>query len=202
MDRVSDSRFKGRRFESRRRQILFLFIEKFTKYFQTFIYILAGLSLCVICICQVNACISQFDLLLSTYSKWQYNDQFPPYVVYMCIAHFHITHFPNLIILIVTKFMLTISEQISNHASWEDITVIFHVNPMCIYLFAKHQSQFLLNLSAPMFSKWNIFIFMVSIDRISRRNFDMPWQTVAHLSVASSTHLSRSEFSKSHLLSS
>ena len=137
VDRVSDSRFKGRRFESRRRQILFfLFIEKFTEYFQTFIYILARLSLCVICICHVNACISQFDLLLSTHSKWQYNDQFPPYVVYMYIAHFHITHFQNLIILIVTKFMLTASEQISNHASWEDLTVIFHVNPMCIYPFA------------------------------------------------------------------
>ena len=47
----------------------FLFIENFTKYFQTFIYILARLSLWVICICQVNACISEFDLLLSTYSK-------------------------------------------------------------------------------------------------------------------------------------
>ena len=101
MDRVSDSRFRGRRFESRRRQILFLFIEKFTEYFQTFIYILARLSLCVICICQVNVCISEFDLLLSTYSKWLYNDKFTPYLVYMYIAHFHITHFPNLIILIV-----------------------------------------------------------------------------------------------------
>ena len=30
----------------------------------------------------------------------------------------------------------------------------------------------------------------------------MPWQTVPHLSVPSSTHLSRSEFSKSHLLCS
>ena len=47
----------------------FLFIEKFIDYFQTFIYILARLSLCVFCICQVNACISEFDLLLSTYSK-------------------------------------------------------------------------------------------------------------------------------------
>ena len=36
----------------------FLFTEKFTEYFQTFIYILARLSLCVIRICQVNACIS------------------------------------------------------------------------------------------------------------------------------------------------
>ena len=44
--RTPDSR--GRRFESRRRQILFL--EKFTEYLQTFIYILARLSLCVICI--------------------------------------------------------------------------------------------------------------------------------------------------------
>ena len=35
---------------SRRRQILFLFIEKFTEYVQTFVYILARLSLCVICI--------------------------------------------------------------------------------------------------------------------------------------------------------
>ena len=109
----------------------FLFTEKFTECFQTFIYILARLSLCVICICQVNACISEFGLLLSTYSKWLYNDQFPPYLVYMYIAHFHITHFPSLIILIVTKFMLNVSGQISNHASWEDLTVIFHVNPMC-----------------------------------------------------------------------
>ena len=38
----------GRRFESRRRQILFVFIEKSTEYIQTFIYILARLSLCVI----------------------------------------------------------------------------------------------------------------------------------------------------------
>ena len=85
---------------------------------------------------QVNACISEFDLLLSTYSKWLYNDQFWPYLVYMFMAHFHITHFPNLIILIVTKFMLHVSQQISNHASWEDLIVIFHVNPMCIYPFA------------------------------------------------------------------
>ena len=66
---------------------------------------------------QVNACISEFDLLLSTYSKWLYNDQFPPYLVYRYMAHFHITHLPNLIILIVTKFMLHVSKQISNHAS-------------------------------------------------------------------------------------
>ena len=66
---------------------------------------------------QVNACISEFDLLLSTYSKWLYNDQFRPYLVYMYMAHFHITHFPKLIILIVTKFMLHVSQQISNHAS-------------------------------------------------------------------------------------
>ena len=50
VDRALESRFSGRRFESRRRQILFLFIEKFTEYIQTFIYILARLSLCVICI--------------------------------------------------------------------------------------------------------------------------------------------------------
>ena len=68
---------------------------------------------------QVNTCISEFDLLLSTYSKWLYNYQFRPYLVYMYMymAHFHITHFPNLIILIVTKFMLHVSQQISNHAS-------------------------------------------------------------------------------------
>ena len=58
-----------------------------------------------------------FSLLLSTYSKWLYNDQFRLYLVYMYMAHFHITHFPNLIILIVTKFMLHVSQQISNHAS-------------------------------------------------------------------------------------
>ena len=50
VDRVLDSGFRGRRFESRRRQILFSFIEKFTEYIQTFIYILARLSSCVICI--------------------------------------------------------------------------------------------------------------------------------------------------------
>ena len=66
---------------------------------------------------QENACISEFDLLLSIYSKWLYNDQFRSYLVYMYIADFHITHFPNLIILVVTKFMLHISQQISNHAS-------------------------------------------------------------------------------------
>ena len=50
MDRVSDSGFMGRQFESRRRQkLLFFFIEKFTEYVQTFIYILAWLSVCVIC---------------------------------------------------------------------------------------------------------------------------------------------------------
>ena len=82
---------------------------------------------------QENVCISEFGLLLNTYSKWLYNDQFRSYLVYIYIAHFHITHFPNLIILVVTKFMLHVSHQISNHASWEDLTVIFHVNPMCIY---------------------------------------------------------------------
>ena len=64
-----------------------------------------------------NACISEFDLLLSIYSKWLYHDQFRSYLVYMYIAHFHITHFPNLIILVVTKFTLHVSRQISNHAS-------------------------------------------------------------------------------------
>ena len=66
---------------------------------------------------QVNACISEFDLLLITYSNWLYNDQFRPYLVYTYMAHFHITHFPDLIILIVTKFMLHVSQQISNYAS-------------------------------------------------------------------------------------
>ena len=67
---------------------------------------------------QENAYISEFDLLLSTYSKWLYNDQIRSYLVYMMfIAHFHITHFPNLIILVVTKFMLHVSQQISNYAS-------------------------------------------------------------------------------------
>ena len=55
--------------------------------------------------------------LLSTYSKWLYNDEFRSYLVYMYIAHFHITHFPNLNILVVTKFMLHVFQQISNHAS-------------------------------------------------------------------------------------
>ena len=59
------------------------YLEKFTEYLQTFIYILARLSLWVILSSQVNACISEFDLLLSTYSKWLYNDQFRPYLVYM-----------------------------------------------------------------------------------------------------------------------
>ena len=46
----------------------FLFIEKFTEYLQTFtcIYILARLSLRVILSSQVHACISEFDLLLSS----------------------------------------------------------------------------------------------------------------------------------------
>ena len=67
---------------------------------------------------QVNACISELDLLLSTCSKWLYNDQFRPYLVYyMYIAHFDITYFPNLIVLIDTKFMLPVSQQISNQAS-------------------------------------------------------------------------------------
>ena len=97
----------------------FLFIEKFTEYIQTFIYILTSLSLCVICISsQVNACISEFYLLLSTYSKWLYNDQFRPYLVYSHVyGSFPYNSFSNLIILIVTKFMLHISQQISNHAS-------------------------------------------------------------------------------------
>ena len=60
---------------------------------------------------QVNACISEFDLLLSTYSKWLYNNQFRPCLVYMYMAHFHITHFPNLIILIVTTFILHVSNR-------------------------------------------------------------------------------------------
>ena len=36
--------------------------------------------------------------------------QFRSYLVYMYIAHFHITHFPNLIILVVTKFMLHVPQ--------------------------------------------------------------------------------------------
>ena len=116
----------------------FSFIEKFTDrnmFRLLFIFSLGFLYVLVVS-SQLNACISQFDLLLSTYSKWLYNDQFRPYLVYMYIAYFHITYFPNLIVLIDTKFMLNVSQQISNHASWEDLTVIFHVNPMCIYPFA------------------------------------------------------------------
>ena len=116
MDRVSDSGFRGREFESRRRQILFLFIEKFTEYVQTF-YLSIGFLYVLVVSSQVNACISEFYLLLSTYSKWLYNDQFRPYLVCMYIAHFHITYFPNLIVLIDTKFMLHVFQQISNHAS-------------------------------------------------------------------------------------
>ena len=153
MDKVSDSGFRGQQFESRRRQILFLLIEKFTEYVQTFIYIFARLFLCVICIYSGKRMHIRASLIYYfTFSKWLYI-QFRPYLVYMYIAHFHITYFPNLIILIVTKFMLHVSQQISNHASSEDLTVIFHVNQMCIYPFAQHQSQSLLNLSAPMFSK-------------------------------------------------
>ena len=70
---------------------------------------------------QVNACISEFDILLSTCSKWLYNDQFRSYIItvyYMYyIAHFHITYFPKLIVLTDTKFMLSVSQQISNHFS-------------------------------------------------------------------------------------
>ena len=81
-----------------------------------FIFSLGFFSVLVVS-SQVNACISEFDLLLSTYSKWLYNYQFRPYLVYMFIAHFHITYFPNLIVLIDTKFMLHVFQQISNHAS-------------------------------------------------------------------------------------
>ena len=66
---------------------------------------------------QVNACISEFDLLLSTCSKWLYNDQFRPHIIivyYMYIAHFHITYFPNLIVLIDTKFMLPVALLVKN----------------------------------------------------------------------------------------
>ena len=82
-----------------------------------FIFLLGFLYVLVVS-SQVNACISEFDLLLSTCSKWLYYDQFRPYLVYyMYIAHFHITYFPNLTVLIDTKFMLPVSQQISNHAS-------------------------------------------------------------------------------------
>ena len=49
----------------------YFFIEKCTDYVQTFIYILARLFyvLHVFVSSQVNACISDFDLLLSTYLK-------------------------------------------------------------------------------------------------------------------------------------
>ena len=50
-------------------RIFFLFMEKFTEYVQTFIYILAMLFYALFVSSQVNACISEFDLLLSTYSK-------------------------------------------------------------------------------------------------------------------------------------
>ena len=117
----------------------FLFIEKFTDMFKLLFIFSLGFLYALVVSSQVNACISEFDLLLSTCSKWLYNDQFRPYIItvyYMYIAHFHITYFPNLIVLIDTKFMLPVSQQISNHASWEDLIVIFHVNPMCIYSFA------------------------------------------------------------------
>ena len=54
-------------------------------------------------------------------------------LVYMYIAHFHITHFPNLIILVVTKFMLHVFQQIIEITPLEKTLVIYHVNPMCIY---------------------------------------------------------------------
>ena len=111
----------------------FLFIEKFTDIFRLLFIFSLSFRYVFFVSSQENACISEFDLLLSTYSKWLYNDQFRSYLVYMYIAHFHITHFPHLIILVVTKFMLHVSQQISNHASWEYLTVIFPVNPMCFY---------------------------------------------------------------------
>ena len=135
VDRVSDSGFRGRRFESRRRQILFFYLYRSLPNMFRLLFIFSlGFLYVLFVSSQVNACISEFDLLLSTYSR--YNDQFQPYLVYMYIAQFHITHFPNLIILIVTKFMPHVSQQISNHAFCEDLTVIFHVNSMCIYHFA------------------------------------------------------------------
>ena len=69
------------------------FIEKFPNIFRLlFIFSLSFLYVFFVS-SQENACISEFGLLLSTYSKWLYNDQFRSYLVYMYIAHFHITHF-------------------------------------------------------------------------------------------------------------
>ena len=103
-------------------RLFFLFIEKFTEYFLLnifrllFIFSLSFLYVFFVS-SQENACISEFDLLLSTYSKWLYNDQFRSYLVYMIVyslfpynSFSKLNSTPNLIILVVTKFMLHVSQ--------------------------------------------------------------------------------------------
>ena len=71
----------------------FIFYREVSEYFQAFIYISLSFLYVFFVSSQENVCISEFGLLLSTYSNWLYNDQFRSFLVYMYIAHFHITHF-------------------------------------------------------------------------------------------------------------
>ena len=85
---------------------------------------------------RVNACISEFDLLLSTYSKWLCNDQFRSYLVYMYIygsfpynsfSKFdHIDSYKVYATCIPTDIESRLLRRLQSS----------HVNPMCIYPFA------------------------------------------------------------------
>ena len=78
VDSVSASRFRADGSNHSVGSYFFIFIEKFTEYFLLFIFSLSFLYVFFLS-SQENACISEFDLLLSTYSKWLYNDQFRSY---------------------------------------------------------------------------------------------------------------------------
>ena len=112
--------------------------------------------------------------------------------VCIILAHLHTIHFPNLIRLIVTKYML--SQQISNPASWEDLTVILKVNTKCISpLQNTNTNPFRLSL-CQCFLTMTKFFFLIPVVTTTSWHFDMPLQTVPSLSVASSTLQSPFEF--------
>ena len=114
-------------------RFFFSFIAKFPKYFQTFIHILAKVYLTN----HINLCISAFDLLLRTYSKWLYNDQLRCYLLYIytyiysSFPHKSFSKFDEIDSGEVDAISIDIEPLLLRRP-----TVIFHVNPMSIFSLA------------------------------------------------------------------
>ena len=121
---------------------------------------------------QVNPCISEFDPLLSTYMYIQSDYTRNSFGGYLVTSSFPYNWFFQIWSegrLMVTKYMLHVSQLISKLSSWENVTVKLHVNLMCIFPLAKHQSRSLSTLPAPLFYEYES-IFLLSSSQLIQQS--------------------------------